>query len=222
MIARKKQFDNAECWSVERKKEFVNAPHWSIEKMDISSGKRWRTEEKVPILREPELSSSIPVPSNNSRTFRRKCYWSCIARQCTVAERNYRVPLPRRERKRIEVNSESWFDSRRSQAQNRQTFCVLHCCESDGQPRWSRRNPVRLVTSKNRSIQKHLETLLEYSILVLKLAQKRALQFYQTWSNAVILHHTLLAEFIGTAVCMKTKDQLYQRESVFFKTACCS
>ena len=40
--------------------------------------------------------------------------------------------LPRRKRKRIEVNSESWFDSRRSQSQNKQTSCVLHCCESDG------------------------------------------------------------------------------------------
>ena len=48
----------------------------------------------------------------------------------------------------------------------------------------------------------------------LKLAQQRGLQFYQTRSNAVILHDTLPAEFIERAICMKTKDQLYQRESV--------
>ena len=59
-------------------------------KMDISSGKRWRTEEKASILLESELSSSLPVLSINSRTFR-KCYQSCIARQCTATRRFYRV-----------------------------------------------------------------------------------------------------------------------------------
>ena len=51
----------------------------------------------------------------------------------------------------------------------------------------------------------------------MKLAQQRGLQFYQTRSNAVILHDTLLAEFIEKATCMKTKDQLYQRESVILR-----
>ena len=52
--------------------------------------------------------------------------------KCTVTRRFHRVYLSRRKRKRIEVNSKSWFDSPRSQSQNRQTTCVLHCCESDG------------------------------------------------------------------------------------------
>ena len=47
----------------------------------------------------------------------------------------------------------------------------------------------------------------------LKLAQQRGLQFYQTKSNAVLLVDTLPAEFIVKAICMKTKDQIYQRES---------
>ena len=51
----------------------------------------------------------------------------------------------------------------------------------------------------------------------LKLAQQRVLQFYQTRSNAVILYDTPPAEFIGKAICMKTKDQLYQRESVILR-----
>ena len=51
----------------------------------------------------------------------------------------------------------------------------------------------------------------------LKLAQQRGLQFYQTRSNAVILYDTLPAEFIEKAICMKTKDQLYQRESVILR-----
>ena len=51
----------------------------------------------------------------------------------------------------------------------------------------------------------------------LKLAQQRGLQFYQTRSNAVILYDTLPAEFIEKATCMKTKDQLYPRESVILR-----
>ena len=47
----------------------------------------------------------------------------------------------------------------------------------------------------------------------LKLSQQRGLQFYQTRSNAVLLYDTLPAEFIEKAICMKTKDQLHQRES---------
>ena len=82
---KKRQSENTGCWSDEMKKDFVNAPRWSIQKMDIISGRRWRTEEKVSILLEPELSSQIPIPSSNPRTFR-KYNQSCIARQCIVTE----------------------------------------------------------------------------------------------------------------------------------------
>ena len=51
----------------------------------------------------------------------------------------------------------------------------------------------------------------------MKLAQQRGLQLYQTRSNAVILYDTLHAEFIEKATCKKTKDQLYQRQSVILK-----
>ena len=75
-----------------------------------------------------------------------------------------------------------------------------------------------VVKSKNRAIQKYLETLSKYNIWCnLKLAQQRELQIYLTRSNAVILHDTLPAEFIEKAICMKTKDQLYQRESVILR-----
>ena len=41
--------------------------------------------------------------------------------------------------------------------------------------------------------------------------------FYQTRSIPVILYDTLPAEFIEKAICMKTKDQLYQRECVVLR-----
>ena len=51
----------------------------------------------------------------------------------------------------------------------------------------------------------------------LKFAQRRGLQFFQTRSNADILFDTLFAEFIEKAICMKTKDQLHQMESVILR-----
>ena len=47
---------------------------------------------------------------------------------------------------------------------------------------------------------------------------QRGLQLYQTRSNAVILYDTLPAEVIERAMCMKTKDQLYDRESVILRS----
>ena len=47
----------------------------------------------------------------------------------------------------------------------------------------------------------------------LLLAQEKGLQFYQKRSHDVILYDTPPAECIEKAICMKTEDQLYQRES---------
>ena len=113
---------------IEKKMQESITTKWQ---MDISSGERWRTEEKVSILLESGPYSEILVPSSNPRTLG-KYNRSCIARQCTVTRRFHRVYLSGRKRKRIQVNSESWLDSRRSQSQNRQTSCAFHCCESDG------------------------------------------------------------------------------------------
>ena len=40
----------------------------------IKAGKGRRSKEHIPMLCESKLPQSIPVPSSNSRTFRRKCY----------------------------------------------------------------------------------------------------------------------------------------------------
>ena len=110
----RKQSSDTGYWSDEMKEDFVNAPHWSIEKwISVLAKGGGRTKKRVSILLEFELSSEVLVFSSNPRTFRQ-------------------YHLSRRKQKRIEVNSESWLESRRSQSQNRQTSCVLHCCESDG------------------------------------------------------------------------------------------
>ena len=72
---------------------------------------------------------------------------------------------------------------------------------------------ARIVPYKN--TWKHLQDTVFWCNL--KLTQQRGLQFYQTRSNAIFLYDTLPAEFIEKAICMKTKDQLYQRESVILR-----
>ena len=95
--------------------------------MDIRSGKRCRTEEKVSILRDFEFSSEIPVPSSNLRTFR-KYNQSCIARRCGFTEYIYHFGNGKELRSTVNHGLIPGGVS----PQNRQTSCVLHCCESDG------------------------------------------------------------------------------------------
>ena len=68
---KQKLSDDSGYWSDEMEKQFANAPYWSREKWESVLAKRWRTKEKVSILLESELSSSILVFSSNSRTFRK-------------------------------------------------------------------------------------------------------------------------------------------------------
>ena len=68
---------------------------------------------------------------------------------------------------------------------------------------------ARIAPYKN--TWKHFQDTVFWSNLKLRLTKRTA--FHQTRSNAVILYDTLHAEFIEKAMCMKTKDQLYQRES---------
>ena len=66
--------------SKSRKKKFDGASAVATWGLEINYGTRMRSEEKIPIMCESKLFQSIPVPSSNSRTFRRKCCWSCVAR----------------------------------------------------------------------------------------------------------------------------------------------
>ena len=63
-----------------RRKKFDNASQWLL-KIGYQNWQRLRSEEKIPILCESKLSQPIPELSSNSRKFKRKCCWSCTARQ---------------------------------------------------------------------------------------------------------------------------------------------
>ena len=70
---------------------FDDASQWLIEDW-IYSDKRWRSEEKISILYDPNSSNRLLyLRAINSRTFRRERYWSYVARQCATTPRIYRV-----------------------------------------------------------------------------------------------------------------------------------
>ena len=73
---KKKLSDDTRYWSDEMKQQLANAPHWSFDKWIAVLAKRGG-QKKVPTLREPKLSSEIPVASKNPRTLHCKtmyCY----------------------------------------------------------------------------------------------------------------------------------------------------
>ena len=74
---------------------------------------------------------------------------------------------------------------------------------------------MRLFTSKNRAIQKYLGTLPKYKFLVqFEVRSTKSAAILSNKMECSYLYDTLHAEFMEKAICLKTKDQLYQRESV--------
>ena len=128
-------------------------------------------KEKVSILFETRSSKKNPVPSSRSRSFRKSLFWkcsyqSCIAKQCTVTDKFYQVCLSRRTRKWIEINSAWRSGTRRIQHKNRQMCRFLYRCGPDAWWTGLKGNLLRFIRSKNRALQKYLETTSRYSILV--------------------------------------------------------
>ena len=211
--------DDTRYWSVEMTKQFANAQYWSIDKWISVLAKGGGQKKKVSILREPELSTENSVPSCKSKTFK-KYNQSCIARQqCTVTRKFHRVYLPRRRRIRNEVNSESRFDSRKSQSQNKQTSCVLHCCASDGWSRWLKEKPCATCHKQESRHTKILGNAFRkrYVGAIWSSLNTEDCNFLKQDQTQLVSTTHCLAEFIQKAICMKTKDQLYQMESVILR-----
>ena len=174
-------------------------------RLDINSGKRRRSEEKISMLRQSKLFQSIFVPSRNSRTFRRKCCWSCIVRQSTVTERIYRVHPPRREREWIEFHNQKWINSRRKTPQKKNTSGLLHYSE-DGRLVWHGRNSMRSYETKDRAIQEHMETLSKIRFLVTFEARsrERLAILPNTITCSRSLQHTICSSHWESGMCEDT------------------
>ena len=143
------------------KRQLANVPYWSVDKRIPVLAKGGGQKRML----ESELSSSILVPSSNSRTFR-KYYQSCIARQCTVTkgftEYIYHVGNGKELQSIVNHGLIPGGASLRTGRQAVFFTVVNPIVNQDGLVK----KPMRLVTSKNRAVQKYLETISGHSILV--------------------------------------------------------
>ena len=206
-----KQFDNTEYWSVSWDEEGLRQCSALVDwKMDISSGKRSRTEEKVSILRKPDLLSEIPVPSSNPRTLR-KYYQSCIARQCTVTRRFYRVYLSQL---RSLVNHGLIPGGVSLRTGRRAVFFTVVNAMDDQDGLGE--TVCDLSQARIAPFKKYLETLSEYRMLVqfevrstkrTAILSNKVKRSYPLWHTACRVHWESGVH----------EDQGYQRESVILR-----
>ena len=84
--------------------------------------------------------------------------------------------------------------------------------QSDGRRSKNGRSSIRFRQTKDRTIQKYLETSSKQSVLVqFKARTEERIAVHQTRSHAIVFCNTPPAIGIEEAVCMKTKEELYQK-----------
>ena len=214
---KKKSSDDTGYWSYEMKKQFANAPPWSLEKwisvLAKGGGQKKRFQycvnpnysQKILYLRaiqghsggtmNPALQDNVLLPEG----FTEHMYHVGNGKELSSIVNHGLIPGG----VSLRTGREAVFFTIVNPMDN-QDGLGEHLCDL---------SQARIAPYKN--IWRHFQdTIFLYN---LKLAKERGLQFYQTRSNAVILYDTLPAEFIDKALCMKTKDQLNQRESVILR-----
>ena len=222
---KKKQSENTWYWSDEMKKHSVNAPNWSILQMDISSGKKW-TEKKVQYCLNPNYPHQ------------------CLCLRAIQGHSGSTINPALQDNVLLPEDFTEYMHHVGNGKVLRST--VIHGLIPGGVSLKTGRqavfftvvNPMHnqdglgetLCDLSQARIAPYRKTWKSFQNTVfwcnLKLAQQRGLQFCQTRSNAVILYdyslrHTA-CRVIEKAICIKTKDQLYQRESVILRPCVCS
>ena len=128
----KKQFDNTGYWSDEMKNDFVNAPHQSIDKWIsvLTKGGGQKKRFQCCFSNNPQTFLYLRAIQGHSRSTANPALQDNVLFPEVFIEDIYHVTS--RKRKRIKINNEPCFDSKRSQSQNKQTSRVLRLSESDG------------------------------------------------------------------------------------------
>ena len=150
-----------------RKQKFDDVSQWPLGGLEIKTGRRRRTKEKVSILRESKLFQSIPCTFEQFKDIQEKMLLilRCKTTYC------YRKDLPSTlchvgNACGLDFYDEKWINSRRNKPQKRKTRGLLHYGEPDGGRIWHGWNSIQSYKTKDRSIQNYLETLSKYCISV--------------------------------------------------------
>ena len=165
-----------------------------------SGRKAWqrRKQEKISVL--CWFFRNNLVPPSSSRSFRTQSHWSYFTRQCHYSGRFLQVHLSCRMCNQFTFHHQFGIDTGRSKFEQ-QTDSILSACGSHKQnhkdPNTIDLEAPRLAQYMHKAWKKHQNTVYWFDI---NLAQKKGLKFYQTRSNAIILHEALPAYCIPKVV----------------------
>ena len=211
---KKKQSDNTGYWSDEMKKHFVNAHHWSIEKRISVLAKGGGQKKRFQYCLNPNYLHQFlyfRAFEGHSGSTINPALQSNVLLPEGFTEFIYHVGNGKNWGRWWTM---VWFQEESVSKQADKLCSSLLWIRWIIKMAWGE----TLCDSSQARIVPYKNTWRPFQNTVfwcnLKLAQQGRLQFYQTRFNAVILYDTLSAEFIEKAICMKTKDQLYHRESV--------
>ena len=129
----------------------------ATQRLDIYSGKRRRSQEKVFNI---AWIQTLPASSCTSQQFQGYSGDAVdpeLQDNVLLPEGFYWIHLPRRECKWIEFNNQKWIDFRTKKSQKRKTSRVLHCSKPDGRWKWCGETPrdlmkPRIAPYKNRQM----------------------------------------------------------------------
>ena len=119
---KKKLSDDTVYWSDEMKKQLTNVPYWSIDKwisvLAKGGGQKERFQYCVNLDCPQKFLYLRAIQGHSGRKIN-----LALQDNVLLTDGFYRVCISRRKRKRIEVNSEPRFDSKRNQSEKGQTSC---------------------------------------------------------------------------------------------------
>ena len=128
---KKKLSDDTGYWSDEMMQQYANAPHWSLDTWISVLAKGGGQKQRFQYCVNPNYSQKFlylgATQAHAGSTINPALQDNVLLPE-GFTEYIYHVGNGKELRSMVNHG----FDSRRSQSQNRQTCCVLHCCESDG------------------------------------------------------------------------------------------
>ena len=160
-------------------------------KMEEQHGRRRRTKAKISVLFWFFRNNSVPPSS--PRSFRTQSYWSFITGQCHYSERFLPIHLSCRMCNQFTFHHQFRIDTGRTNLSNKQTVFFLPVDPMEKEHKdfdTIELGTQRLAKYMHKVWKKHQHTVYWVDI---NLAIEKVLKFFQTRSNAIILHETLPA-----------------------------
>ena len=189
---------------------FLYCPHWSDDRWKKSMAGGGGNKKNSSVLYWFIRSNLVPPSSSSS--FRTQSHWSCFTWQCCYSEQILPVHLHCRMCNQFAFHNQFWIDTGRLkfELQTEYSFWPVDPLDKE------HKDPDTIELNAPRHAHtciKHGRNIRIRSVywVDINLALKKGLKFYQTRSNAIILHETLPAYCIPKVVWMETGEVIYEK-----------